>query len=472
MAWSGRLPRMWKRWQEQLWFKPAWWGVLATVVALMAAVANRFIDEDALPEIARETLVGLLTIIASSMLAVTTFSLSILVQAFSSAAGSASPRALRVVMADDNAQTAIAAFIAAFIYSVIALMALGLEYYGPVGRFVLLIFTVVVMVNIIIMLIRWIRTLSRLGRMGYTIERVELAATAAMKEHWRDPLLGARALPADADTAGMAVTAARSGHIQHLDMTALQQLAESGGVEVHLRVRPGSFVCAGQPLARLKRPTDRTTQDGALDEDMLLNACRQAIELGTERNFEQDPRFGVVVLSEIGQRALSAAVNDAGTAINVAGAMARVLIDTRLEVKAEQRAAAERQTERQGAETQAGTQAEGAGEDDIRFPRVFVPALDEADFIRDSFVPMQRDAGGLFEVQLRFVKVLDGIARTHQGAIRSAARAAAWECWLLAREKLILPTEREHLEKAARRASGELHANAARAGTTSTTASP
>ena len=86
----SRMQRLWKQWNEQLWFKPAWWGVLATVVALMASVANRFVAEDLVPAIDQQTLQGLLTIIASSMLSVSTFSLSILVQAFSSAAGSAS----------------------------------------------------------------------------------------------------------------------------------------------------------------------------------------------------------------------------------------------------------------------------------------------------------------------------------------------------------------------------------------------
>ncbi|PJK05909.1 hypothetical protein CO609_02970 [Lysobacteraceae bacterium NML91-0268] len=188
----ARLQRLWKGLSEQLWFKPAWWGVLATAVALMGSIANRFIAEDLVPDIGRDTLQGLLTIIASSMLAVSTFSLSILVQAFSSAASSASPRALRVIMADDNAQTAIAAFISAFIYSVIALMALGVGYYGSAGRFVLLLFTVVVMINVIIMLIRWINTLSRLGRMGYTIGRVEHVAAEAMLAYQAQPLLGGR----------------------------------------------------------------------------------------------------------------------------------------------------------------------------------------------------------------------------------------------------------------------------------------
>ncbi|PJK14003.1 hypothetical protein CO613_08450 [Lysobacteraceae bacterium NML07-0707] len=430
----ARLQRLWKGLSEQLWFKPAWWGVLATAVALMGSIANRFIAEDLVPDIGRDTLQGLLTIIASSMLAVSTFSLSILVQAFSSAASSASPRALRVIMADDNAQTAIAAFISAFIYSVIALMALGVGYYGAAGRFVLLLFTVVVMINVIIMLIRWINTLSRLGRMGYTIDRVEHVAVKAMLAYQAQPLLGGRALPEGGQTAGMQVHAACSGHIQHIDMEGLQQLAEAEHADIHVLVRPGNFVCVGQPIARwamrqAEVEHDRHTPETDADRQEKV---RGFIEVAADRDFNQDPRFGIVVLGEIGQRALSAAVNDGGTAIAVAGALARVLADCG-----------------------SSASAPAAEPAEIPYPRVFVPVLDQADFIRDSFIPLQRDAGGMFEVQMFFIKVLNGIAHAHpDSAMADEARRVAWAGWLQARDKLSLSTEQAQLEQAAREVAG------------------
>lgn len=76
------------------------------------------------------------------MLAVTTFSLSIMVAAFASASSSGTPRAYQLMMSDDNTRLAISSFISAFIYAVIAKIALGLGYYGPAGRFVLFISTI------------------------------------------------------------------------------------------------------------------------------------------------------------------------------------------------------------------------------------------------------------------------------------------------------------------------------------------
>ncbi len=67
------------------------------------------------------------------MLAVTTFSLSIMVGAFANAASSTTPRATTVVMSDDVTHAAIASFLSAFVYAVIAKTALGLGYYGNAG---------------------------------------------------------------------------------------------------------------------------------------------------------------------------------------------------------------------------------------------------------------------------------------------------------------------------------------------------
>lgn len=423
----ARPQRLWTELRQQLWFKPAWWGVVATIVALGAALANQFVSDDALPDVEQETLQSLLTILASSMLTVSTFSLSILVQAFSSAAGSATPRALRVIMADDNAQTAIATFIAAFIYAVIALLALGVGYYGAAGRFVLLLFTIAVMLQVIVMLIRWIRTLSRLGRMGHTVERVEAAAREALRAYWKAPTMGGQPLHGDDAPPGTPVPAQSTGYVHHLDMEALQAHAGALNVRVYLRARPGAFVVRGQPLAVLVHDTSSAT---AVDENHM-KALGEAIEVGDDRSFDQDPRFGLLVLSEIGQRALSAAVNDPGSAIMVGGAITRALVDTWLD-----------------AQQDGGTEAPG-------FSQVFVPVLDEADLVRDAFAPLQRDAGANTDVQTRVIKLLDAIALSTGGALATESRRLAWRGWRVARESMTLDDERAALEQLARRVAGE-----------------
>lgn len=419
--------RLWTRLRAQLWFKPACWSVGAVIVALGAVLANGVVPDGKLPDVSQATLQSLLTIIASSMLAVSTFSLSILVQAFTSAAGSATPRALRVIMADDNAQSAVATFIAAFIYAMIALLAMGLGYYGPTGRFVLLVVTILVVLQVIVMLIRWIRTLSQLGRMGHTVEKVEVAARAALLAYWRAPALGGAALPRGTAPAGQRLAAAATGHVQHVDVQALQELAASRQWQVFLRVRPGAFVVRGETLA-VVAPGAGGVQDALQDE--AAETLRAAVEIGPDRNFDQDPRFGLLVLGEIGQRAMSSAVNDPGSAIYVAGAITRALVDSWCDAH------------------------RAAQPDDAVCDRVFVPAMDEADLVRDAFAALQRDAAGSVEVHTRLIKLLAAIAGATGGALAAEARQLAWRGWLLAREHVVLQDERDALQQLAGQARG------------------
>ena len=92
----SRLKRWWRNLfarHNRLWATQVVSSVAAVLLALAASWGAYFVAEGTFPDIERETLDDLLTVIASSMLAVTTFSLSIMVGAFGAAAGSATPRA-------------------------------------------------------------------------------------------------------------------------------------------------------------------------------------------------------------------------------------------------------------------------------------------------------------------------------------------------------------------------------------------
>ena len=268
---------------NRLWVKPAVGSVLALVFALLAALGNRFIPAGSLPEIERATLDGLLGVIASSMLAVTTFSLSIMVAAFASASSGATPRATELLIGDEGSQTAIASFISAFIYSIVAQTALGLGYYGPTGRFILFVSTLAVLAYLVVTLIKWVHTLASLGRMGNTIDKIERATLAAMQRYRQSPTMGAvLASPAGAQLAPSAqlVAADGVGYVRSIDMASLQHLADKHKLPLHILVRPGAHVMPGTPLVWFA--ADRAAAD----------AVRHAVVLGHARSFDQDPRFG------------------------------------------------------------------------------------------------------------------------------------------------------------------------------------
>lgn len=71
-------------------------------------------------ELAAGLVNSLLNIIASSMLAVTTFSMSIIVGAYGSATSSVTPQATSLPAADRVAQNAVSVFIGSFLSSIVA----------------------------------------------------------------------------------------------------------------------------------------------------------------------------------------------------------------------------------------------------------------------------------------------------------------------------------------------------------------
>ena len=409
-----KLQLIWRRLYGKLWFRPTFWSMAAMVVALMAALANRWPLPAGMPNIGQPALEGLLTIIASSMLTVSTFSLSILVSAFASAASSATPRATRLVMADDSAQHAISAFIASFIFAMVALTALGLDYYGDTGRFVLLGFTIYVLGYLILALLRWIDTLSKLGRMSHTITTVENAALPPLRNWHLAPALGGREDAPPELPSGVRVQGERSGFLQYIDLAALQQQAGEQEALLHVRVRPGDYVAPSSVLAVLVGPH--------APDAKALQAMAQAFVVSRDRTEEQDPRFGLVILSEIAQRALSPAVNDPGTAVLVVGVLTRLLIDGTHDLADEPKP-------------------------DVRFDRVTVVPVDPDALLRDVFEPIARDGAHMLEVGLALQRALALMAANIQGPLSAAARDEAERAMDHAQQGLRLERERETLAR-------------------------
>lgn len=428
--------------RNRLWVTPALASVVAVLLALAAAWVSRVVPEDTLPDIDRDTVQSLLTIVASSMLAVTTFSLSIMVSAFASAANGATPRATELVMGDEGTRSAIAMFLSAFIYAVVARVALGMGYYGGAGRFVLFLGTMGVLVMLLVTLVNWVKTLSTLGRMSNTLNKIEQAAEKALRTHWRAPLLGAGPAPAvDAAPCGRPVYARQVAYVRRIDLAALQDWAEANEARVHVRVRPGSFVDPGTELAWVElgiaqdqavsatggdEAAHRGDRRSASDPDgESLRNVHDAFYLGAERSFDQDPRFGVIVLSEAAQRALSSAVNDPGTAIDAMNRMTRLLIETQQD---------EQSLPHLPAVARLHT-------------RVTLVPLDESALVFDGFDPIVRDAAGVVQVLVRQQKLLAMIARSSRaGTVARAARDMAARALARADATGVLPAnERDAL---------------------------
>lgn len=347
---------------------------------MVALALKEFIPNDIAFKLGADAVDSVLTIMASSMLAVTTFSLSTIVAAHASAASAATPRATELLLSDTTAQTMLSTFVGAFVYSLVGIILLKTGVYGPSGRLVLFVVTIGVVALLVMSLLRWIDFLLRFGRLDETISRVEKAARAAMESRLREPALGAALLDPDAPFPGHAVAIAseKSGYVQHIDIAALQECAGANEVEFYLTAQPGARIHRGRPLAM--------AVGGDLTKDAreaLETAVRGAFSLGSDRSFDQDPRFGVIVMAEIASRALSPAVNDAGTAIAIIPRVADLV----------------------------AIWSGQAGQEEARYPRVHLPAVTIAELFDAFFLPVSRDGAGNAEMQIRMHKALRALAQ-------------------------------------------------------------
>src|SRR5690606_29559314 len=129
------------------------------------------------------------------------------------------------------------------------IIALSTEQYGENGRLILFVVTIGVIILIVVTILRWIEHLSQLGRVGETTERVENAAAETIQQRIKHPTLGAKKLHDNKipDNA-TAIYGKSIGHIQHIDVGALNSCAKHYQAEIGVLALPGEFVHPAKPI--------------------------------------------------------------------------------------------------------------------------------------------------------------------------------------------------------------------------------
>lgn len=128
--------------------------------------------------------------------------------------------------------------------------------------------------------------------------------------------LGSAALPSTppARPVTQSVGCRSSGLLQEIDMPALVHLAVAAGGSISLQVMVGDSLSEDQPVMRVSAPR-------RIDEPKL-DRC---VTVGVERTFSQDPKYILRLLADIGSRALSSAINDPTTTVDVLNVVERLL---------------------------------------------------------------------------------------------------------------------------------------------------
>ena len=385
-AWRWALAQLTRR----LWLRASLYGVAGVAAALLAAAFSPFVPDALAKPFGGGTVNSLLNVLASSLLSVATFSAAAMLTAYTNVSQGATPRAAALGDGDSQAQGALASFIGAFLYSVVAFSALGTGYYANGGRAILFGVTLLMLAWVAITLLRWLDQLLSLAQVGHATGQWSSAppfkalqgpfGVGLACEDWSEP-------PDDA----LAVEAGAVGYVRNVDLGALRAVAAREGLQLWVVCVPGGFAHAGPgPAAGAwrPRPLDAHSRRPAR---RLRRRRRALLRSGTHASASW-------CWGEIASRALSPGINDPGTAVDVIGTAVRLLTAYRVQAR----------------------DASGAAGDGS----VLVPPVTYADLLDDVFRPIASDGASSFAVAVRLQKALAGLAADAAGDAAGARGSA------------------------------------------------
>ncbi|HLT85031.1 MAG TPA: DUF2254 domain-containing protein [Phototrophicaceae bacterium] len=310
LAWSLRRSAVRYRFQESLFLLPALVMLGGIGLAIGATAVDDAIGHDAeLPLVlAMSSNAGtwLLATVAGAMITTVGVVFSLTVVSLQLASDQFSPRVMRSFIRDRLSQRVIGLLVGTFFYCVLVLPNISGEPTDPAPRVSLtlaIVLTLVTVVGIIVHLDHLARGL----QVGNVVRVIAAEAEAVVAAVGRLPS-GLRqvdpeelAAPEDAAVVECHV----SGWVSQVDVR--QALRVAAGTTARLETRVGAYIHAGEPLFTVwPAPGERDR-----------TALATAVEVTDARTMLQDVDFALRQLVDIGLRALSPAVNDPTTAVEV-----------------------------------------------------------------------------------------------------------------------------------------------------------
>jgi uncharacterized membrane protein len=310
-----------------LWLLP----VLAVGVALVAGITltvvevpeGSFLDVlvfQGTPDDARTLLFG----IAGSVITVMAVMLGLTVVALQLSSTQLSPRLLRNFLQDRPNQVVLAIFVLTFTYATGGLFTVGISSGERIEDYPRLAVTgaLFLLFASLFALVYFVHHLAHSIQIDAILKRIEATTLRSIEEG-----LPGRGHPAAAEFAeppesAVALAAPASGYVQTLHPEKALVAAEADDVVVRYVPRVGDHVVAGLPLAWAWRVApERPAPDSARLRPFVV----QAVRIGFERTHEQDAALGIRQLADVASKALSPAINDPYTAVQVVDRLTVIL---------------------------------------------------------------------------------------------------------------------------------------------------
>jgi uncharacterized membrane protein len=300
-----------ERLQDTFWPIPALFlaagGLLAaaTVYAPSLGLTGLF---PAGPDVDNGEAASVLGIIASATLTFLGVVFTLTLVALQLASSQASPRVLRTFLRSGITKLAFGLLMATFAYSVAFLVLAGGRHHEPDSRGLTV--AVLLVGASLLVFLGYVAATMRLLQVAWVITTVTGKTHAAIAAHY--PPATAYQQARAPELAGRLSNVALSGRrrraggvLQGVDHHRLVRLARQHDCVLRLLVRIGEFVPAGSEIV--------TAQGGAPASGQVL----AGLNLGRTRTLYQDPSYGLRQLVDIAAQALSPAVNQPTTAVQV-----------------------------------------------------------------------------------------------------------------------------------------------------------
>lgn len=303
------------RFRESLFLLPLLLVAVGIVLALTAAAVDRALGADPIPMtlgMSSNAAIWLLSTVAGATITTVGVVFSLTVVSLQLASSQFSPRVMRSFIRDRVSQVVIGMLVSTFVYCVLTLPTISGEATDPAPRISLTVAVVLTVVTVVL-IIAHLDHLARRLQVGHVARDIAAEGHAVIDGMLRAFDKEERATVHDLEKSpvpedALAVEAAVDGWISQVDTDGLLA-AVPPETTVRLETRVGAYIHRGEPLVLIwPRPDDAEAVARRVSGDIVVSDAR---------TMQQDVDFAIRQLVDIGLRALSSAINDPSTAIEV-----------------------------------------------------------------------------------------------------------------------------------------------------------
>jgi uncharacterized membrane protein len=308
VSWTTRF-RLRQYLAGSLWVLPLVGAVLGVVLGSLDYLFERGVSLPLSLTYSTSTASTLLSAIVGAAAALTGFVVTVTVLVVQMATGTFSARYMRLWYRDRLLKASLALLVGTLGFSFALLRRVGNDFVPNLGTSIA---GLMLVICLLVFLVFLDRVLHRMRPVAVAVlvaeyvhrdyRRYEAALSGAPDIFWGsfDP---------GGESHSLVVRSGQPGSVQAVDVRGLLSWARQRSCLIAVRRSIGDFVPAGAVLFELFGDQ----RASPADEDKL----RKMVVLGAERTIEQDPAFAIRIMVDIAERALSPAVNDPTTAVQV-----------------------------------------------------------------------------------------------------------------------------------------------------------